>query len=200
MITSTRALAVAAAFALAVTMSDAAHADSQSGGLPALDGRVTTLETSVATQGASEAAVQAQVGTLQGQVGTLQGQLSTLQGQLATLQTRVATLEGRPTLFALVNSDGTLRASNGVLFSDHARDSSSHPFTGLYTVFFTRDVSLCAVTATAEPEYNGRITANINGTFRGISNPFFRPNEFLVSFFDEDGNFIDVRFNLVVAC
>ena len=104
--------------------------------------------------------------------------------------------------FAVVDGDGTLRASRGVQSAGHSVDASGNPLKGSYRVLFNRNVSLCAVTVTAEPSFSGQITASVNGTFRGIPNPNpnFPPNQFIIVLFDEDHDFVDSRFNIIVTC
>jgi hypothetical protein len=154
-------LFIGATLALNAAMPVVAQAANQAGGVPALDGRVTALESSVAAQGTAETA-------LPGQVGTLHGQLSALQGQLAALQTHVTALEGHTTLFALVNRDGTLCASNGVLFSDHARDKSVHWY--LHTPSSSPGTSHCAPLP-PPPSLNTMVESRQISTGRGAALP-----------------------------
>ena len=63
---------------------------------------------------------------------------------------------------------------------------------------FTRNVSTCAVTVTAEPSFSGGIVASINGTFRG--SPIHNPNRFHVVLSDHDNDRVDTRFNIIVMC
>ena len=166
-------------------------AEAGQGGLPALDQRVKTLENTVAAQQTTVTTQQAATQALTGRVSTLESQVASLQGQIAALQNHLP-------MFAVVNEDGTLRASSGVLSVGLPLDTSGNPITGHYTVFFSRDVSRCAVTVTAEPWYSGQITASINGTFRGKG--IFQPNTFTVVLSDHDSNRINTRFNIIVTC
>jgi uncharacterized coiled-coil protein SlyX len=161
---------------------------SQTGGLPALDFRLGTLESTVAEQGTVGAALQVTVDDLQNQLNGVQNDL--------------ATLERRLPMFAVVDADGTLRASRGVESAGHSLDSSQNPLTGFYRVVFDRNVWLCAATVTAEPLSSGKVKASINGTFRGVvnPNPEFSPNALHIVVFDEDNNFVDTRFNIIVSC
>jgi hypothetical protein len=81
-----------------------------------------------------------------------------------------------------------------------SRDGSGNLLTGHYDVVFPRNVSLCAVTVTAEPSFSSGIVASLNGTFRGIPNPSFPANTFIVVLSDEDNNRINTRFNIIVMC
>ena len=169
--------------------SHVAEAGGQAGGVPTLDTRVRVLETTVADQGATGAALQVTVDDLQTQLNSVQNDLARLEGLLP--------------LFAVVDQNGTLRpsSSRGVLSAGHFLDDHGNPETGFYRVVFTRDVSRCAATVTAEPSYSGQITASINGTFRGVSNNLeFPPTNLTIVLFDEDHNLIDARFNVIVTC
>ncbi len=181
---SASVLLIGGILAFAVAMSHVAQAGDQAGGVPALDARVSGLETTVAAQGAAGTTVQARWARC----------------KIAGLQSQINMLQSHLTLFAVVDRDGTLRASRGVLSAGHTVDQSGNPQTGSYRVFFTRDLSLCAITVTPERLYSGQITGTINGTWRGFPNPFFSPNEAIISLFDEDGDFIDTRFNVSVGC
>jgi len=78
---------------------------------------------------------------------------------------------------------------------------SNQPSTGHYAVVVSRnDVSLCAITVTAEPLSSSAVTASINGTFRGIINPLFPANTFIIVLSDEEGNRVSSRFNVMVTC
>ena len=78
-----------------------------------------------------------------------------LQSQLTALQNDLAALESKLPMFAVVNADGTLRASRDVQSAGQSLDGSGNPLTGHYDVVFQRNVSLCAVTVTAEPSFSG---------------------------------------------
>jgi hypothetical protein len=185
---SRRALLISALVSLGLSTSPVSEAAGQAGGVPGLDYRLGTLESTVAQQGTAGEALQVTV-------DDLQIQLNGVQNDIAMLQARVP-------LFAVVDGDGTLRASRGVQSAGHSLDESGNPRTGSYRVLFDRNVWLCAATVTAEPSFNGKITASINGTFRGIPNPNpnFPPNQFIVVLFDEDDNAVDARFNIIVTC
>ena len=188
-----RSLGAAAAVAVILATSAVAQAAGQTGGVPGLDARVTGLETEVATQGAAGA-------TLQGQVTTLQNQVTTDQSAIDSLQTQIDTLQGHLPKFAVVERDGSLIASRGVISARHFTDQSGNPLTGAYLVYFDHDLSLCAITVTPEPEYGAGLKGIVNGTFRGFPNPLIPRNAANIGMFDEDGNFIDVRFNIMVTC
>jgi len=185
---SDKALLIGALLMLGLSTSQVAEPAGQTGGVPTLDYRLDTLETTVAAQGTTGAALQVTVDDLQIQLNGVQNDLFALERHLP--------------LFAVVDGNGTLRASRGVQSAGHFLDASGNPLKGSYRVLFDRNVSLCAVTVTAEPLYAGQITANVNGTFRGIQNPGpnFPPNQFLIDLFDEDHNSIDSRFNVIVTC
>ena len=91
-----------------------------------------------------------------------------------------------------------LRASRGVQSAGQSTTVRQSPDRGHYDVVFERNVSLCAVTATAEPSSRSQITASVNGTFRG--SPIHNPNRFIIVLSDADGNRINVRFNVIVVC
>ncbi len=181
-----KALLISAFLSLTLFTSQAAEPGDQAGGVPHLDARVSTLEVTVEDQGTAGAELQTQVDDLQSQLSAVQNDLLTLESELP--------------MFAVVNADGTLRASRGVQSASQSLDGSGNPLTGHYDVFFHRNVSLCAVTVTAEPSFAGQITASINGTFRGIPNPNFPPNMFIIVVSDEDNNRINSRFNVIVVC
>src|SRR5262245_31124532 len=134
---------------------------------PGLDSRVTSLEAEVPQ-------LDERVGTLevtveeQSVVGTTLGdQVQTLQSQMADVQTELLVLLSNKLLFAVVEANGTLRSSRGVLSAAQSVDGDGNPEAGHYDVIFSRDVSACAVTVTAEPQFSGGVVASINGTFRG---------------------------------
>ena len=147
------------------------------------------------------AAVLASTGIVNGQNGKLRPEETALKN-LHWRDIGPAIMGGRIDDFAVVDGNGSLRASRGVQSAGHSIDGSGNPQKGTYRVAFDRDVSRCAATVTAEPSYSGQITASINGTFRGIPNPNpdFQPNVFLIVLFDEDHNLVDSRFNVVVTC
>lgn len=186
--TNGKALLISALVLLGPSTAQAAEPAGQAGGLPTLDYRLGALESTVADQETAGAALQVTVDDLQIQLNGVQNDL--------------ATLEGRLPMFAVVDGDGTLRASRGVQSAGHSVDASGNPLKGSYRVLFNRNVSLCAVTVTAEPSFSGQITASVNGTFRGIPNPNpnFPPNQFIIVLFDEDHDFVDSRFNIIVTC
>jgi len=183
---SDKALLMGALLLLGMSTSQVAEPADQAGGVPTLGNRLGAVETAVADQGTAGAALQVTV--------------DDLQIQLIGVQNDLATLERRLPLFAVVDGNGTLRASRGVQSAGHFLDASGNPLKGGYRVLFDRNVWLCAVTVSAEPLFSGQITASINGTFRGIPNPNFSPNEFIIDLFDEDHNFVDSRFNVIVTC
>lgn len=69
----------------------AAHAQSQSGGLPSVDARLTIVETAVGSLGAGLASEKA---AREAADAALQGAINTLAAQLATQATKIATLDG----------------------------------------------------------------------------------------------------------
>jgi uncharacterized coiled-coil protein SlyX len=152
--------------------------------VPRLDERVGSLEVTVEEQGV--------VGT------TLGDQVQTLQGQMADVQTELLVLLQNKLLFAVVDANGTLRTSRGVLSAAQSVDDDGNPVTGHYDVIFTRDVSACAVTVTAEPQFSGGIVASINGTFRG--SPIHDQRRFHVVLSDHDNDRVSTRFNIIVMC
>lgn len=183
---STKVLLIGALLLLGLFRSQAAEPAAQTGGLPSLGARVDVLEVTVEDQGLVGAELVVEV--------------DDLQSQLTAVQNDLLLLERKLPMFAVVNADGTRRASRGVLSVTQPVDSSGNPLTGHYHVTFDRNVSLCAVTATAEPSASKQITASVNGTFRGIINPNVPPEMFIIVLTDEDNNRIDVRFNVMVAC
>ena len=171
--------------------SQAAEPAGEAGGLPSLGARVGVLEITVEDQGTAGAELQLTVGDLQSQVEAIQSELTTVHNDLVSLE------NNRLPLFAVVDADGMLRASRGVQSAGQSLDGSGNPLTGHYDVVFERNVSLCAVTATAEPSSSSQITAGVNGTFRG--SPIHNPNRFIIVLSDADGNRINVRFNVIVV-
>jgi hypothetical protein len=152
--------------------------------VPELDTRVGDLEDTVEAQGA----VSSDLGS----------QVQTLQGQMASVQTDLLVLLQNQLLFAVVDADGTTRASRGVQSAAQSVDDDGNPVTGHYDVIFTRNVSTCAVTVTAEPSASTGVIASINGTFRGDS--IHNPNRFHVVLSDSDNDRVDARFNIIVMC
>jgi hypothetical protein len=135
----------------------------------------------------------------QGVVSTdLGSQVATLQSQMATVQTELLVLVQNQLLFAVVDADGTILASRGVQSAAQSVDGDGNPMTGHYHVVFTRDVSECAVTVTAEPSFSRGIIATINGTFRG--SPIHDPKRFNVVLSEHDNDRISTRFNIIVMC
>ena len=167
-------------------------------GVPSLDSRVNTLEAEVPQLdervGTLEVTVEEQ-GVIGADLGT---QVETLQGQMATVQTELLVLEQNKLLFAVVDADGTLRASRGVQSAAQSVDDEGKPVTGHYDVIFTRNVSTCAVTVTAEPQFSSGIIASINGTFRG--SPIHDPNRIHVVVSEHDNDRVNTRFNIMVMC
>jgi hypothetical protein len=152
--------------------------------VPELDTRVGDLEDTVEAQGA----VSSDLGS----------QVETLQGQMASVQTELLVLLQNKLLFAVVDANGTVRASRGVQSAAQSVDDDGNPVTGHYDVIFTRNVSTCAVTVTAEPSASTGIIASINGTFRGDS--IHNPNRFHVVLSDSGNDRVDGRFNIIVMC
>jgi hypothetical protein len=181
---SDKALLISALLLLSLFRSQAAEPAGEAGGLPTLGARVGALEITVEDQGTAGAELGIQV--------------EDLQSQLSAMQNDLLTLESKLPMFAVVNADGTLRASRGVQSAGQSLDGSGNPLTGHYDVIFHRNVSLCAVTVTAEPSFSGQITASVNGTFRG--SPIHDPNRFIIVLSDEDGHRINSRFNVIVTC
>jgi hypothetical protein len=179
-----KALLISALVLLGLSSSQVAEPAGQAGGVPALANRLGALETVVANQGEAGTALQLTV--------------DDLQLQLDTVQNDLATLELRLPLFAVVDGDGTLRASRGVQSAGHSLDGSGNPLPGHYRVVFTRNVSLCAATVTAEPLSSSQVTASINGTHRG--SPIHSPDVLIIVLFDKDNDLVDRRFNVIVAC
>lgn len=186
---SERALLVGAFLMFGLFTSQVAE-PAEAGGLPSLGARVGVLEITVEDQGTAGAELQVTVGDLQAQMDAMQTQLSGALNDLLTLENKL--------LFAVVEADGTLRASRGVQSAGQATDGDGNPLTGVYDVVFARNVSLCAVTATGEPSSGAQITASVNGTFRG--SPIHNPNRFIIVLSDADGHHINVRFNVIVMC
>jgi len=189
------ALLIGASLSLVLFTSRAAHS---AGGVPNLNTRVTNLEAEVPQ-------LDERVGTLevtveeQGVVGsTLGEQVGTLQSQMAEVQTELLVLLSNKLLFAVIDADGTIRASRGVQSAAQSVDGEGKPEPGHYDVIFTRDVSACAVTVTAEPQFSSGIIASINGTFRG--SPIHDPKRFHVVLSEHDNDRISTRFNIMVMC
>jgi hypothetical protein len=90
------------------------------------------------------------------------------------------------TLWAVVDTDGTLLRSKGATESDH--DATF----GIYSVAFERDVNLCAYAVTLEDEDG----------FAFIVTPSSEqpPNVIEVAIRDDDGGPRDIRFHLLVTC
>jgi hypothetical protein len=151
--------------------------------VPQLDNRVDDLEVTVEEQGVAGA-------DLGGQVESLQTTMAAVQTELLTLQNKL--------LFAVVDADGTIRASRGVQSAAQSVDGSGNPIPGHYDVIFARNVSACAVTVTAEPSASSGIIASVNGTFRG--SPIHNPNRFIVVLSDHDNDRVNWRFNIMVMC
>lgn len=91
-----------------------------------------------------------------------------------------------PTLWAVVDTDGTLIRGNGATGSDH--DATF----GTYTVTFERDVDQCAYAVTLEGEDG----------FSFISTPSSErpPDVVTVAIRDDGGGPRDIRFHLLVTC
>ena len=192
------ALLIAASLSLVPFTSQAASLPVYPTGLPTVETRVTNLEVAVPQ-------LDARVGTLevtveeQGVVGSdLGSQVETLQTQMAAVQTELLTLVQNKLLFAVIDADGTIRASRGVQSAAQSVDGSGNPIPGHYDVIFTRNVSACAVTVTAEPSASSGTIASINGTFRG--SPIHNPNRFVVVLSDHDNDRVNGRFNIMVMC
>jgi uncharacterized coiled-coil protein SlyX len=151
--------------------------------VPQLDNRVDDLEVTVEEQGVAGA-------DLSGQVESLQTTMTSVQNELLTLQNKL--------LFAVVDADGTIRASRGVQSAAQSVDGSGNPIPGHYDVIFSRNVTACAVTVTAEPSSSSGIIASINGTFRGDA--IHNPNRFIVVLSDHDNDRVNWRFNIMVMC
>jgi hypothetical protein len=145
----------------------------QSGGLPALEKRVT----------ADEALISA-----------LHSSVITLQGQVATLQSQVGATAGQNN-WAVVESSGTLNRSH----SSAGAVTSSHTAAGQYEVSFSKDVSGCAFEATigdaaAAVPAQGQIS--VSGDTDTDS-----PNDVYVQTFDATGAIAtDSPFHLYVSC
>lgn len=174
---------ISAFLSLTLLTSQAAEPADQGGGVPRLDARVGTLEVTVAEQGTVGAELQVTVDDLQSQLSTVNNDLLTLENKL---------------MFAVVEADGTLRASRNVQSAAQSVDGAGNPLTGHYDVVFSRNVSLCAATVTAEPSSSSGIVASLNGTFRG--SPIHNPNRFIIVLSDTDNNRVNGRFNIIVMC
>ena len=151
--------------------------------VPQIDDRVDNLEVTVEEQGVAGADLGSQVESLQTTMATVQTELLTLQNKL---------------LFAVVDADGTIRASRGVQSVSQPVDGSGNPITGHYHVIFSRNVTACAVTVTAEPSSSTGIIASVNGTFRG--SPIHDPNRVIVVLSEHDNDRVNWRFNIIVMC
>jgi len=151
--------------------------------VPQLDGRVDSLEVTVEEQGVAGADLGSQVDSLQTTMASVQNDLLALQNKL---------------LFAVVDADGTIRASRGVQSAAQSVDGLGNPIPGHYDVIFSRNVTACAVTVTAEPSASLGIIASVNGTFRG--SPIHNPNRFIVVLSDHDNDRVNHRFNIIVMC
>jgi len=114
--TNGKALLISALVLLGLSTAQAAEPAGQAGGLPTLDYRLGALESTVADQETAGAALQVTVDDLQIQLNGVQNDL--------------ATLEGRLPMFAVVDGDGTLRASRGVQSAGHSVDASGNPLRG----------------------------------------------------------------------
>jgi len=88
-----RHLGLVTASVLTLSLAGVAHADSQQGGVPGLDQRVTALEAIITMLQVSTSNQSQQIAALQGQVASLQGQLAQQSSQVVALQTNVSTLE-----------------------------------------------------------------------------------------------------------
>lgn len=104
----------------------------QTGGLPALEDRVTADEALIAT-------LQTQVSTLMSEVTVLQGAVTTLQGQ-----NNWAVVSSECVLVSSSSSAGAVTAAAGVV--------------GQCTVTFSKDVSACAAEATIVGSTGGEIS------------------------------------------
>jgi hypothetical protein len=91
------------------------------------------------------------------------------------------------TLWAVVETDGTLMRGKGATGSEH--DGS---FVGLYTVAFERDVDQCAYALTLEEE-DGL-------AFIGTPSAAQPPNVVTVVTRDDNGSPRDIRFHFIVTC
>ncbi len=169
-----------------------APAESQKGGLPALENRVEKLEGQVALLNSEVAALQTAVSALQTAVSALQSAVSTLQSTVATIQTAVADLRGQNN-WAVVNSSGTV-----VRHSGSSAVSATKMGTGVYEVTFAKDVSGCAYVATIGDVGHvapspGQIT--VSGDVDGGN-----PNDVQVQTFDKTGTAADASFHVYVSC
>src|SRR5262249_44412918 len=192
-------LLVGASLSLVLSTSHAAPTPTYPAGVPSLDTRVKTLEQVAVPQLDSRVDDLEVTVEQQGVAGSdLSSQVATLQDQMSSVQTDLLVLEQNKLLFAVIDADGTIRASRGVQTAAQSVDDSGNPLTGHYDVTFTRNVSTCAVTVTAEPEFSSGIIASINGTFRG--DQVHNPNRFHVVVSDNDNNRINARFNIMVMC
>jgi TolA-binding protein len=159
---------------------------SQAGGLPALSAKVATLQTTVNT-------IQGQVSALQGDITTLQGQVSTLQGQVGTLQGQVTDLQGQNN-WAVVGSDGTVARNSGAPGSVTVTHTAS---TGIYEVVFSKDVSMCAYTATL-----GDTTTTVPAPvgFVSVSGDSGNVDGVIVQTYDTSAVATDASFHVYVSC
>ncbi len=158
-----------------------ATADSQAGGLPALELRVKKLEGQVA-------ALISQVGSIQVDVGALKSVANTLQNQVFALQNAVTDLQGQNS-WAVVEANGVIaRASN-------AAASGTQLGTGNVLVRFPgTDVTKCAYEATIRGATPGFITVTA-GIFTGGT-----VNDVQVQTFDKTGAPAELTFHLYVSC
>lgn len=176
-----------------------APAESQKGGLPALEDRVEKLEGEVATLNSEVATLNSEVATLNSEVASLQTAVNTLQMSVSALQSAVTALQNTvamiPTTvnWAVVNSSGSVVRASG-----NAPVTATRMGPGVYEVTFANDVSACAYVATIGDAGHvapspGQIT--VSGDVDGGN-----PNDVQVQTFDKTGTAADASFHVYVSC
>jgi hypothetical protein len=168
------------------------EAESQAGGLPALEDRVEADEALIAT-------LQAEVGTLNTEVAALTTAVNELETDVTDLETAVADLQGQNN-WAVVNANGTIARASSV--SVVAGDPHV-PGSGVYEVNFGKDVSKCEYqatigSATAVPLPPPANFITVSGDTDGDS-----PNDVFVRIFSGPSGGVapaDSSFHLAVTC
>jgi TolA-binding protein len=123
------------------------EAESQAGGLPALEDRVEADEALIAT-------LQTEVGTLTTEVAALQTAVTTLNTDVTALQTAVTDLQGQNNF-----AQGVETASTCTLGATSASVvSATFVSLGVCQVTFSKDVSGCSAVASAVGTTGGEIS------------------------------------------
>ncbi len=165
-------------------------AQSQAGGLPALNLRVQQLKAEVVQLTAIVAAQQVDITALKSAVAALNTDVKSLQDAVAAIQDAVTGLKDQNN-WAVVDASGTL-----VRHSGNSGVTAAKTVTGTYVVTFAdRDVTACAYTATIGDVGKASAAAGFI-TVSGGTNP----TDVQVQTFDKTGVAADSPFHLHISC